>query len=162
MTLHCLHLCIWTHVLYLKIQSDCQMFTGLWSNPQLPESSPHMQNLSTRLQLLSSPAADNKSHSCVCRLWSLSACDFQHVLMRTISVTYGDASSHSPTWLILSSLPLCTDDISQLTASKFPNGSPFTVKHVIWPCHPVKPKYCALLVKRGQETGELGISGCVL
>lgn len=103
---------------------------------------------------LSTPAADNKSHSCVCGLWSLSASGFQRVLVSSVSVTYGEASSHSPTWLILPSpaLPLpCTDDITRHGATKLPERLSFTVKHVARPCRPVQPKYCVLLVKEGSR-----------
>lgn len=110
-------------------------------------------------RLLSTTAGDKKSHSCVCRSWSLSVRDFQYVLMRTGSVTYGDASSHGPTWLILSSRPSPHRWYHTANCNKIPKRLFFTVKHFVWSCHPVKAKYCALSLKRGQETGWSSIFG---
>lgn len=85
--------------------------------------------------LFSSTAPDNKSHSSACELWSVSACDFQRVLVRTLPVTYGDASSHRHTWPIPSPLPSLHRWYHTANCDKIPKRLSFTVKHVIWPCH---------------------------
>lgn len=158
LNLHCWLVCS----KYVKSSScTCQIIKEAWKYNESSNkpNGLHTQYLRKCSRLLSTTAGDKKSHSCVCRSWSLSACDFQYVLMRTGSVTYGDASSHGPTWLILSSLPSPHRWYHTANCNKIPKRLFFTVKYFFWLCHAVKAKYCVLSLKRGQETGWSSIFG---